>query len=520
MSYTPKAILFLLICAAAAFFVHREDERGSLAAANRTYVDWLLGNSKSQLRDPSVTLLTIDEEQAPIFQNWPPAPLDFSVMLRRLQLCDPKVVAAEPVLRWDDVAEGELDILLTAGLAFGEDHLLLGSVLQFNSAAEPLKSSTLSLLRPLPDGAVEGDLSRLPEFTNVLSLPDTRLCAANSVVGFTGIDLGDQAPDGDALRAPLLARVGDTVVPSFVLLAAMLEMDAVPADVKVELGEAITVKDTLVIPIDASGALNVFTGLRAKLPVSKATILVHDPAYEGGGSGGTGGKSERDALKSRIVVLGMNDKNSRVIPAGRGGNISRAELFALAIATIQSGRYIQKLQPAVRWAVWGGIVLFGLWLLRMPRKRAVGLALLAIVLYFAGNMILFQTTPRWIPPAVPVALLGCLLVGALTLSGAPAAKADGDGDPKLTQTRAIKARKANRSKKRPRPARGGSGSVSVQWGAPYAGGAAQSLWYSLLMNLLASALLVTFRFLESNINSPSQRSARLPSNTVSLNGEA
>ena len=122
-----------------------------------------------------------------------------------------------------------------------------------------------------------------------------------------------------------------------------------------------------------------------------------------------------------MVVLGLNDEPSRVVPIGKGETISRAELFALAIATIQSGRYIEKLPPPVRWAVWGGIVLLGLWLIRFPRQRAFSLALLAVLIYFIANMLLFQSTPRWIPPGAPLALLAVVLLAALIFGkGKPA----------------------------------------------------------------------------------------------------
>ena len=427
MSFTPKAILFLLICTAVTFFVQREEDGGAVDGVNRTYVDWLRGNSKQQLSSPSVTLLSIDEEQAPILQNWPPEPLDFSIMLRRLQLCEPKVVAAEPALKWDDADEGQLEILRTAGLKFDPGQLLLGSVLQYNQAAPPLKPSTLSLLRPLPAENIEGEVDQLPEFTTVASLPDRRLTAIGAPVGFTEIDLGDEAPPGSALSAPLLARAGNTVIPSFVLLATMLDLDASPADLHVRLGHEITIKGELSIPIDSRGSLKVFTDLRPSLPVSKASILVLDPSSDGGGAGGQLGKEERMALESRIVVLGMNDENSRVIPLGGGAKISRAELFALAIATIQSGRYIDRVAPSVKWAICAFIVLLGLLLIRMPRKRGFGLALLAVILYFIGNMILFQSTPRWVPPAVPLALLACVLLATLTLGAAGGRQAEASG---------------------------------------------------------------------------------------------
>ena len=414
MNYLPKAILFLLICAAAAFFVKREDDRGGLAKANRTYVDWLIGNSKEQIRTPSVTLLTIDDSEEPIFQSWPPGPIDYSIMLRRLARYAPKVVAVEPVLQWQETAPGELEILRTAGLAFDPGQLLLGTVLQWNTGAPEPKGSTLNLLRPLP--SVTGDLEKIPEFSTVSQLPDPRLTAVGASAGFTQIDLGEGAIGGSSLLVPLLARVGDIVVPSFVLLAAMLELDATAADVEVLLGESITIKGDLVIPIDPSGALNVFAGLRATLPVRDANILVWDPTDEGGGAGGGLGKTEREALASRVVLLGMDDENARTIPAGRGEKISRAELFALAIATIQSGRYLEKVSPAVEWIAWAVLVGIGLLLLRLHRKRAFGLALLLVLLYVITNLLFFQSAQSWLPPAVPLALLACVILGALTLS--------------------------------------------------------------------------------------------------------
>ena len=415
MTYPQKAILLLLICIASAFFVKREDDRGGLATANRTYVDWLIGNSKKKIQPPSVTLLKIDTSEESILQSWPPSPIDYSIMFRRLQLYGPKVVAADAPLNWKDIDDGELEILRVAGLQFDRGQLLLGAVLQQDPNADPPKASTLSLLRPLTE--IEGDLDALPEFTNILSLPDRRLTSAGAQVGFTAIDLGESAPVGDSLLVPLLARNGETVVPSFVLLATMLELDAAPEDVVVILGESIVVKDDLVIPIDATGALNVFTGLRATLPAQNANILVLNPEEEGGGIGGSLGKEERKALASRVVLLGIDDEKSRSIPIGQGASISRAELFALAIATIQSGRYIEQAAPAIQWATWLGLVAAALLFLRFPRKRATGFALLLVILYFVANMLFFQSSQLWIPPAVPLALLACALLGALTLAG-------------------------------------------------------------------------------------------------------
>ncbi len=415
MSDKQKAFLLLLICVAAAFFAKREDERSGLATVNRTYVDWLIGNSKKDIQPPSVTLLKIDSSEESILQSWPPSPIDYSIMLRRLKLYAPKVVAAEAPLHWANIDDGQLEVLRSAGLQFDRGQLLLGAILQQDESAAPLKKSTLNLLHPLPH--IDGDLEAVPQFTNILSLPDSRLIASGAHVGFTAIDLGGRTAAGHSLLVPLLARTGDTVVPSFALLAAMLELDATADDVKVTLGESIVVKGDLSIPIDATGALNVFTGLRASLPTRSANILVWDPAEDSGGAGGGLGKAERQALSSRVVLLGIDDEASRSIPLGDGTNISRAELFALAIATIQSGRYLERVGRVGQWAVWAGLTASALLILRYARRRAISLALLLIILYFIGNMLLFQSSQHWLPPAVPFALLACALLGALTLAG-------------------------------------------------------------------------------------------------------
>ncbi len=418
MSYSTRAALFLLLCAGAAFFALRERDRGNLATFERTYVDWLRGNSKVELSDPSVALIRVDTD-TPIFGPWPPSALDYSFMLRRLQLSEPKVIAVVPTLFWEEDDLG-VDTLRAALLKLETDGFLLGAELEDNPAAERMGPGTLSLLGSIPPDGVSGDLEAVPAFTAAKALPDHRL-AATGRVGFTAIDLADSGASPDALSVPLLGRHGDTLVPSFVLRAAMLEHGVKQGEVRVRLGDSITLGGRaggLTIPIDSTGAMRVFADLRASLPSSNANILVVDPEAENGGPGGDSGKSQRDALSSRVVLIGTADPSSLTEPLGDGTAISRAELFALALATIQSGRHMQPAAAHWRWAVWAAIVAAGLFALRKPRGRAVGIISLATLLFFVATMLAFQSVPRWIPPAVPVALLATSLVAALTLASA------------------------------------------------------------------------------------------------------
>ncbi len=423
-----RAIIFLLFCLIASFFVNREDQRGGTDAINAGYEGWLRAASGEKLTPPSVTLLRIDDSETG-FWGWPPNPLDYAQLLHRIKSHNPKVVAVEPALHWQGADKGLLDALRTACLKYGKGQILLSSILQFNEASPEPEEATLSLLWPLPP--ITGDIKNIPAFTSIISLPNQRLTSLGFPAGFTSIDLGEGTGPEEGLNVPLLARINQTVVPSFVLLTIMLELGVTADEVEIQLGETINVGNKTTIPIDASGALSISTGIRIRPEIHNASILAHNPGENPGqDTGGLSGE-ETDALANRVILLGLDNKGSRTIPTDRGGKISQAELFALAIATIQSSSYFGPVSQHTAWILWGVILVAGVMILRQRRRRAIGFSLLLILLYFTGNMILFQSTQRWIFPAVPATLLTCTLVSALllTATGKTAGKLESIEDP-------------------------------------------------------------------------------------------
>ena len=413
MRHHQKAIIFLLLCLIAAFFVNREDQRNGMNPLNALYEDWLRGTSREQLNPPSITLLRIDDSDQG-FWSWPPNPLDYAQMLHRLRSYNPKVVATEPLLHWQNADTGLLETLRTACLQYNKGQILLSSILQFNQASRAPEEATLSLLWPLP--SIDGDIKKIPAFTNIISLPNPRLTSLGFPAGFTTIDLGEITRSEAHLSVPLLARIDNTVVPSFVLLATMLELDVTADEIEVKLGEMINVGNAITIPIDASGSLKIFTGMRARPAIHNASILAHEPVKNPQGTGGGLNKKERDALKNRVILLGLDNKASRTIPTTQGEHISQAELFALAIATIQSRSYFGPVSDRACWIFWIAILIVGVMILRQRRRRAISFSLLLILLYFTGSMVFFQATQRWVPPAVPLTLLACVLLNALLLT--------------------------------------------------------------------------------------------------------
>jgi len=421
VNFVPKALVFLLLCGMGVFFLQREEDRGTFGSANRTYIDWLIGNSREKIEEPSVTLLRIDEGALEAFESEKAfGPLEFAQLLNRLDEYGPRVAAVEPVLVWEEKEEVLLNALKDTSLKF--DRLLLGSVLELNPAAPPVSEGVLSLFPPL--GTVSGDTAGIPEFTGARALPELQLRITSSL-GFTAIDLGESAaPREDSLAVPLLARHDGRVVPSFVLLAVMLENGIAPEAVEVALGKSIRLGDALTIPIDTRGYLTVFAGLRERLPSHSASILIWKPdEVVGEGETGQGMRhEERRALESRVVLMGYDNEPARRIPLGKDVMISRAELFALAIATIQSGRYIRRLPVPVQYGVWAALVLAGLGILGMRRGRALGFVFLLLVVYFVAGMLVFQSARTWMPVVVPLGLIACILLAALVL---PTARGDG-----------------------------------------------------------------------------------------------
>ncbi len=411
MNFPTRAILFLVLCGLVVFFLVREEGRGTFSDVNRHWIDWLLANSEQQIVEPSVTFLKIDEGTIEMFEaEGALGPLDYALLCDKLAAYTPKVAAIEPVLSWDDQPELLLNSLKDKAL--GLDSLLLGCELEDNPAGEKISGSVLDLFPSIE--SVKGDLTKIPEFTGARTLPDLTLRIIGNL-GFTRIDLAETGGHrSDVLLAPMLAIHKDRVVPSFVLQAVMLESDVAAGDVRVVLGEAIFLGDKLRVPVDESGRLTVFTKLRDALPVHDADILIPDPdEVEEEGTGQVElSDEEREALNQRVVLIGRNDEPAKSIPFG-SDKISSAELSALAIATVQSGRYIRKLTPVQQFTVWGALAAIGLLVLNCAGGRARLLTLLLIVLFFAASIIAFKMGQHWQPLVIPAGILFCILASSL-----------------------------------------------------------------------------------------------------------
>jgi len=216
----------------------------------------------------------------------------------------------------------------------------------------------------------------------------------------------------------LLARhaASGRIIPSFILQAVMMENGVSAESIEVEIGREIRVTEELAIPIDKAGKLVVFSGLREKIPRHSADILIWDSDEEASETSAVGlTKEERTALESRVVMIGFDDGKARRIPFRNDEAISEADVFATAMATIQSGRYIQRVRLVFQILVWAAIVGVGLFVLRGHRSRAMLFAFLLLIGFFVGGMIQFQMSQTWMPVTIPLGLIACVVLGGILL---------------------------------------------------------------------------------------------------------
>ncbi|MEZ5300903.1 MAG: hypothetical protein R3F11_09665 [Verrucomicrobiales bacterium] len=396
-----RLALSLGLAAAAWFALRGADGGAANAAVERTYLDWLIGNSSQKLDEPDVAFVRMDAEtDAGIFEAWPYSPKDYAVLFGALRNgFNARTIAAAEPLSWLDAAPDDLAILHDQAIPV--PRLILGMALENDASGGTFLDPGLLGLFPRIK-TVEGDIEAIPSFTDVLEAPDETLRIAGEI-GFTYIDLGDGAEeDAGGISLPLLARYGDAVIPSFALQAVLAEEGLAPSDASVVLGEEIRAGERVRIPIDGAGRLRIYLGLREKVPHASAPDAVLGAEPDAKALLEPRQRESLAALSGRLLVVGNDDEHSRRIELPGGGHISRAELQALAIATMQSSQYIRRLPAAPQYGVWAAAAALGLFIVRAKRRgSAFFLSFLGVVLVFACGLVAFQSALTWYSPALP-----------------------------------------------------------------------------------------------------------------------
>ena len=408
MNSRKKTILFIVSCVFSLFLVEREKNKKIVIDFESSYVNWLLDTKKERKEPSSVTLLTLDDSEESVIQDWPPSPLDYAVILNNLKQYDPKLIAIEPSLEFLGQEEGLIETLRTACLAFNQQSLLLSAVCQMDRSIDPTIEKGENFFDIID--SVNGDTTNIPEFTRINSLPNQRFAAMGLPIAFTRIDLADNNNDEGIYKFPLIARIGDKIVPSFVLKAIMLDFNIKADQVIINIGDNIKLGNRKTIPIDNRGHVQIYPALQEDLSIEKINLLTV-PSDELDGK-------YKLLLGNRIILIGNNQNSESIknIPFRNNSRISNAEHMALAISTIQSGLFISEVSKNKEILIWSILILIGAMILKSHSLKAFSRIGLFIIIYLSFSMLLFQSNGQWASPIAPLALFIVMTIFSLVLS--------------------------------------------------------------------------------------------------------
>ena len=408
MNSRKKTILFIVSCVFSLFLVEREKNEKIVIDFESSYVNWLLDTKKERKEPSSITLLTLDDSEESVIQDWPPSPLDYAVILNNLKQYDTELIAIEPSLEFLGQEEGLIETLRTACLAFNQESLLLSAICQMDRSIDPTIEKGENFFDIID--SVNGDTTKIPEFTRINSLPNQRFAAMGLPIAFTRIDLADNNNDEGIYKFPLIARIGDKIVPSFVLKAIMLDFNVKADQVIINIGDNIKLGNRKTIPIDNRGRVQIYPALQEDLSIEKINLLTVPPDELDG--------KYKLLLGNRIIIIGnnQNSENIRNIPFRNNSRISNAEHMALAISTIQSGLFISEFSKNKEILIWSILILIGAMILKSHSLKAFSRIGLLIIIYLSFSMLLFQSNGQWASPIAPLALFIVMTMFSLILS--------------------------------------------------------------------------------------------------------
>lgn len=427
-----NSFLVLLFGGTLGMFLLREQQRGTLEWFDSGHREFLEANPASDRTPaspaaPAVIFGRLDDvdQKNKVFETWPPGQGDWQVLLQNLSGYQPGAVAVAATLPFDKAGSG----LETA--AKGIPRLITAA-----HASVAAGDGAQTLPDALPVLKVNGSVRNIPEFKSI------RPPALGSIAGAGDIDMLPRQEklsiEGDWCRVPMLARLGEKVVPALAL-RALMEWASVPAAaVTVLPGVAITAGPSLRIPIDEAGCFRYFLSLAPGVPALNADVfaLTRDQALTNLPPDDPQ-RSILAALPQSLLWIGHDNAAERLLQLPNGTPVSPAALTARALAAIQTARYMHPLPPSRQWIAPAGTLLFCLWLTHWRKSRLWPGAFLAAVAIGGISLYLYRSSDLWMPLVPSLAMLAATVLLSFLLP-ARGVRPVPDPEPPKTRTRSAR----------------------------------------------------------------------------------
>lgn len=291
-----------------------------------------------------VVVLAIDQDSLEAFGRWPWERTVHGALLQMSRNVRPSVVT------WDILFTEATpqDAGLVEGITTSGTAVLLGGMRVLDDEGTSLEQVKNARLQALPH--VEGDRTKIPASRRV-SLPpgDLSLVASLAFVD-TPADL-----DGSRRRVPLFVAIDGKIFPTLSLKSLMLHWQATPENVRVRLGESVTIeaaKGSFRIPIDETGAFLI----NYRYALSSSLTFSYQKAFGELRQRWEKQPGEIPPIAGKIVLIGQTaDALSDIGPTPMSELTPLVYVHANAIENIIAGDYARVV---LAWPIWlGGLVL-------------------------------------------------------------------------------------------------------------------------------------------------------------------
>ncbi|MEP6699591.1 MAG: hypothetical protein ABJB09_07675 [Verrucomicrobiota bacterium] len=362
------------------------------------FLRWLLRNAQPPVAAPQLTVVEIgrdrplgkknegSEDSTEAFLHGGGAaisPLEHALFLQSILEFQPTVVAFESILKWRERDKDQEQVFLDQAMRVPK--LLLGAELTNTPDPDqaPPEFPTFN--------QVTGNRGFLVEFSGMGRQPneDMRLISTPGFINLPGEVVDD-------LHVPLLFRYRGEVIPSFALEAVLLWLRITPAEVKIELPNQILLPGNRRIPINAEGTL-LINPLAAQNTRRLALNQLLLAAQQRG---------QNTAAAAELA----NIRNDIVLARTPANPLAPPDVFATAIATIQSNLYLHRISRVFDLFVLGLAVFAAGYVAKISRSFLVLGALAFTAAYCLVALNLMSHWRIWLPGYFP---LGAIWILAL-----------------------------------------------------------------------------------------------------------
>lgn len=360
-----RSTILLALLGSLAWWLHGEQEKGRLRQIDEGFLDFLLANTRDELKpDPAkldrVVFVAMNESEKAEYSAWPPAPLDYHMIVKALAAYEPEVVVITETLSWPEPKPQFIDQLGSTLRPF--PHVVTGVRASSNAGDLAFARERLPVVTN-----VRGKTDALPLIGSIESVPEPELVRVSDAgVLTTPVSIGQRLDDG---IAPSLEMQ---------VLAHALHVPFAHQRIVIGPGAGLHLGDEFFVPLNVDGS---FTKASVTVPEVNA-VDVMTPVGAG---------VDVTIPKGRILVIGKGDDETR----------QRVQIMAASLALPT----LSVVSFAVEVVAWSLAALLALWMLSMPRTKAFMRAFLFLFAALTASYLAFQAMKVWCPPAIPAAII-------------------------------------------------------------------------------------------------------------------